>query len=201
MSLDALREACDVLISEAEFTAPHAECAKPQWWTAHDSESTENEVIELLAALVRALQPEVVVESGSGFGYTTEAMGQALMRNGHGCLWSLEIDGGRAAEARGRCVGLPVVLVEVDSLDWRPDRLVDLAFFDSAYEARIQEFRRWHQGGWLRKDGIACFHDTTSGLRGHHVDMQREVGLLTAAGMIRPVFLRTPRGLAICEIL
>jgi hypothetical protein len=36
----------------------------------------------LVAAFVRALQPETVLETGSAFGQTAEAIGRALAANG-----------------------------------------------------------------------------------------------------------------------
>jgi hypothetical protein len=72
--------------SEARFTAPRADCPHPEYWHSTDSDSTEIEVTELVAAFVRAPQPETVLETGSAFGQTAEAIRRTLAANGHGRL-------------------------------------------------------------------------------------------------------------------
>jgi predicted O-methyltransferase YrrM len=186
---------------ESAHTAPNAVAPAPAWWHAPDSDSTEHEVSVLLYALARAIQPDLVVETGAAFGYSSYALGLALALNGHGQLCTLETDPGRAEQARERVGGLPVEVIERSSLDWTPPGYVQLAFFDSAYEAREQEFRRYLEEGCLRAGSIACFHDWTSGLRGHHYDVAAAVRRLDDAGLLRPVYLPTPRGLVIAECL
>lgn len=103
---------------ESHFTRPRADCPHPEWWHAADVDSTEIEVSELVAAFVRALQPQVVVETGTAWGQTAELAGRALARNRHGHLWTLEPDRLRADHARARCRGLPVTVVDQTSLSW-----------------------------------------------------------------------------------
>ena len=71
-------------VPESTFTKPHAECPHPEWWSADDDESAEVEVVELVGALVRVLQPEYVVETGTFVGRMAQGIGQALLLNGHG---------------------------------------------------------------------------------------------------------------------
>ena len=189
------------LVAESAHTAPHAVTPAPGLWHAPDSDSTEHEVTVLLYGLARALQPELAVETGAAFGYTSYAIGLALKANGHGRLVTLETDPARAAAAAQRCAGLPVEVREQSSLDWTPPAALGFAFFDSAYELRAEEFRRYLRGGWLREGTVVAFHDWTSGLRGHHYDVRAAVRQLDDAGLIRPVFLPTPRGLVIAEVL
>lgn len=68
--------------SEARFTPPRPECPYPEWWTSTDVDSTECEVTALVAAFVVALQPELVIETGTAFGQTAEAIGHAVAANG-----------------------------------------------------------------------------------------------------------------------
>jgi predicted O-methyltransferase YrrM len=182
---------------ESEWTRPHAGCAHPEYWHAHDSDSTEAEVGALIAALVVALQPELVLETGAAFGHTTAQIGRALRRNGHGACVSLELDRGRAAVARARCRGLPVEVVVESSLEYEPAGRIDLLFSDSDYATRRPEIERLRP--WLEPGAIVAVHDTTSGERGHHVNMRAEVERLERAGILRAVYLPTPRGLAICQ--
>lgn len=192
--------------TEARFTSPHEACPNPTWWHAPDSESTEVEVSELIGALVRAIQPEYVIETGTAFGYTTAAIAGALERNGHGRLVTLEIDQERLQQAIGRVAevaGLPAS-VRVDfrlmsSLEFTPEHPIGFALFDSLYELRAREFRRYHP--WMLPGTICAFHDWTSGLRGHYMDVRASIEELRMEGLLAPVYVPTPRGLAICEVL
>lgn len=197
---------------ESQFTAPHRVAPNPQWWHAPDGDSTECEVSELVGALVRALQPDLVVETGTAFGYTALAIGQALVSNRHGRLVTLETDDDRRDEAR-KLLRLhtpsllaeddgPITLSELSSLEWDPtDARVDFAFFDSLYELRSAEFRRFRDLGALRAGSIVAFHDWTSRLRGQDFDVRREIEQLEAEALLRAIYLPTPRGVALAEVL
>ncbi|MBQ1047864.1 class I SAM-dependent methyltransferase [Micromonospora sp. C51] len=176
---------------ESRWTRPSDFCPHPQWWTASDAYSTEVEVTELVAAFVRALQPEYVVETGTCWGQTAEAVGRALATNGHGHLDSLEIDPVKVAHSRTRCDGLPVTVVARPSLEFTPAAPIGFAWFDSLLELRVPEFERYRP--WLAAGAIVGFHDTAPHMGyGHQVD-----GI---AG-VRPIRLRTPRGVTFCEVL
>src|SRR5262245_31124580 len=128
--------------TEATWTPPRTSCPHPEYWHAADSDSTEDEVGDLIAGLVTGLQPELVVETGSAFGYTTEKIGRALQANGHGLCCSLEIDEERAEIAAERCAGLPVAVSAESSLDFEPPARIDLLFSDSDYTLRRREVER-----------------------------------------------------------
>jgi predicted O-methyltransferase YrrM len=88
-----------------------------------------------LAALVRALDPELVLEVGTAIGYSTLHMAEAM---DGGRLVTLELDSTRAAQARdflGRAgVAERVDIVEGDALETIPglDGPFDLLFLDAA---------------------------------------------------------------------
>lgn len=180
-------------LSEARFTAPRPDCPHPEWWHSDDEDSTEREVTELVAAFVCALQPELVVETGSAWGQTAEAIGRALDDNGHGRLVTLEPDPDRARATAVRCEGLPVDVVVRASLDWMPNGPVGFAWFDSLIELRADEFRRYLP--WLR-GSIVGFHDA-----GPHHHLRPDLDRLAAEGLMRPIYLPTPRGACFAEVL
>lgn len=193
--------------SESSFTAPHSACASPHLWHAPDAHSSEVEVTELVAALVRAMQPDLVVETGTGLGFTARAVGGALSRNGHGHLVSLEVDAERHATAVERVGSLlvsrggPVELLLMSSLEWEPSgRTIDFAWFDSLYELRAQEFRHFRGVGALTEGSIVGFHDWTSGLRGHYMDVREEIEELRRQGLLVPIYIPTPRGVCLAEV-
>jgi predicted O-methyltransferase YrrM len=173
--------------TEDRYTPPSPWCDHPQDWHSDDAQATEHEVSELVAAFVRALQPEIVVETGSNSGQTTEAIGRALARNGHGHLHSLEIDPVMADLAAQRCEGLPVTVVRSDSLSWSPPGEVGFAWLDSEPGIRhleLQRLRRFLAGG-----AIVGIHDT-----GPQHGTARMLLPLVQAGEFTAITLRTPRG-------
>ena len=192
---------------ESLHTAAHAVCPHPEWWTAPDGDSTECEVTELVGAFVRAIQPERVVETGTAFGYTALAIGQALTQNQHGTLYTLEPNQKRREYARQLATDRlwkPDVIefLPEKSLDWTPPGELQFAWFDSLYELRVQEFLRYHQMGHLPKGTIVGFHDWTSGLRKHHVDIRRELEeKLVQPGYLKVIYVPTPRGVAFGEVI
>ena len=168
--------------SEGDFTLPREECPHPEWWRAYDTDSSEVEVSEFVAAMVRLLKPSVVVETGSCYGRTTEAIGKALLLNGRGHCFSLEIDPARVVEAQGRCAGLPVDVIQTESLRYMPPYPVDFAFLDSEFHLRVQEWYHFNPK-------YAVFHDT-----GDHYNLREDVESIRNA---TTVFFPTPRGVCV----
>lgn len=178
---------------EDRWTKPREWCPHPEWWTSTDSQSTEIEVSELVGAFVRALQPEYVLETGTAIGQTASAVGYALKENGHGRLDTLETSPARADYSRQRCAGLPVTVHEVESLDFEPWATIDFAWLDSRFDLRILEFEYYRE--FMRPGTFVGFHDTAP----HHDDgWGDEIDKIPG---IRPIRLRTPRGVTFAEVL
>lgn len=177
---------------ESTWTRPRPDCPYPERWTAADAHSTEIEVTELVAAFVRALQPDYVVETGTCWGQTAEAIGKALQANGHGKLVSLEVDPEKLAQSAIRCAGLPVQLLLQSSLDFTPQQTLGFAWFDSLMDLRIPEFQRYRP--WLPSGAIVGFHDTGP----HKGDFGAAVATIPG---LRVIQLPTPRGVTFAEML
>ena len=182
------------MITEDQFTPPSPWCENPGWWHASDAQATEFEVTELAAAFVRALQPEIVVETGANTGQTTEAIGRALAANGHGHLYSLEIDEALAGKAAQRCDLLPVTVICADSLSWAPPGEVGFAWLDSEPGIRHLELLRLRP--YFTDGGIAGIHDTGP----QHITYRHLQPLITG-GVFSPVTLRTPRGVTFGTVI
>jgi predicted O-methyltransferase YrrM len=101
-------------------------------WDYDGTKGTEREVSELIAAIVSAVKPEVVVETGTFMGHTTHVIAAALEANGRGHLHTVENDSGLVEQMRTRLPGR-VTLHEADSTQWCTQFAgpVDLAFVDS----------------------------------------------------------------------
>ena len=177
-------------LSEARFTVARDDCPHPEHWHSNDDESSELEVSLLVGAFVRALQPALVVETGTAFGQTAEQIGLALEQNGHGRLYTLEPDPERARQARDRVAGLPVDVVELQSLSFMPPALVDFAWIDSLLPLRVIELR-WFRP-FLPSGAIVGIHDAgpQHGIR----------TTIEAETWLRPIYLRTPRGVIFAEV-
>ena len=180
------------MVQESKYTGPNPLCKNPDRWHSPDADATEFEVTELVASLVRALQPELVIETGTYLGHTAQAIGDALRKNGHGRLITLEINPEYIVAARERIVGLPVEILEINSMSFMPPGPVGFAWFDSAPEARVLEYLRYEP----MLERIVGFHDT-----GPQHNIRPSIEHLEKAGHIKPIFLPTPRGMCIAEVL
>lgn len=183
--------------SEGRFTLPRPDCPHPERWHSDDADSTEHEVTDLVAAFVRALQPDLVVETGSAWGQTAAAIGRVLDQgvHTHGILHTIEPDETRANATRRRCEDLPVVVEQMKSLDWTPPGPIGFAWFDSLADLRVPEFRKYKP--WLPKGSIVGFHDVAP----HQGDLYQQVLTLEDEGMLVLMRLPTPRGVAFGEVL
>lgn len=180
--------------SESRWTRPTDACPHPERWTSDDDDSTEYEVSFLVAAFIRALQPDYVIETGTAWGQTTQRIGHALAEAGQGHLISLEPDPDRVQYSKTRCTGLPVTIVQCESLEFTPSQQIDFAWFDSLIHLRAPEFRYFRE--WMHNRTVVGFHDT-----GSQHDMKRHVDQLAHEGLIQPIYLPTPRGVCFARVL
>jgi predicted O-methyltransferase YrrM len=172
----------------SEFTPPSELCPHPEWWSAWNPVSTEVEVSILIASLVRATQPEFVVEVGAHYGQTTERIGQVLIENGHGEIVALEIDHGLWGSATYRCQNLPkeiVSIIEINSLEYVPEKPVDFLFIDGSVK-RSLDFE--HYLPFLSRYPTIVVHDTAAYLeetarildlwKGDHIELNTPRGVM-----------------------
>lgn len=174
------------------------DCKDCGLWHSHDDAAIEIEVAELISAFVRALQPDLVIETGCYRGHTTKLIGRALQRNGHGRLVAIDNERKRVRITRRRCVGLPVQVHWGNSLDWLPQKeeTIEFALFDTPFEHRRREFEHLHP--YCNKWTVVCWHDT--GL--HFPDPLRpDIEDMAKQGYIQPLFLPTPRGICFARVL
>lgn len=167
--------------------APTELCPHPEWWTANDPYSTEIEVSMLVAAFVKALQPEFVVEIGSHMGYTTERIARVIQENGHGHFDSLEIDPGMRDNAKERCKDLPVNIILVNSQQYMPPTIIDFLFIDGHESLRAQDLIQFTP--LLSKHATVIAHDMD------YYVTERDIMLEVWKG--NHILLHTPRGLLI----
>ena len=179
-----------ILKRESEFSIPSEFCPHPEHWTAFDPSSAEVEVSEFIFSLIRMMQPEFIIETGTCFGQTTEYIGRALKENSHGKCVSLEINEAMVEYARKRCVDLPVEVILESSLDYTTDETIDFAWFDSLPAIRFDEFIKFLPN--FSKGAIVCFHDTAPHFSTQYVDKLYDYGNV--------INFKTPRGLTIVQV-
>jgi hypothetical protein len=174
-------------------------CPDPDRWHSDNDDAAEHEVSALAAAFVTALQPDVVVETGSHTGQTARAIGQALARNGQGMLYTVENEQQFYDQAREACKGLPVTVIHGDSMAWitsgEVPHGVGFAWIDGLWENRIPEIEALYP--YFSPGAIAGIHDTGP----QFPWMQQQLAPLAQAGKIRLLDLRTPRGVSFAQIL
>ena len=107
-----------------------------------DPMAVELESAEFLYGLVRALKPQIVLESGTGRGLCSTFIAQALSDNGNGWLHTYEPLESFARKARRRLRTLPATVHDgIATLYDGPSP--DLVFLDSAGEGREDEIETW----------------------------------------------------------
>lgn len=185
---------------EDRYTPPTHFCLHPEYWTSPDSEATEYEITELVASLVRAIQPEFVLETGTYHGHTAYSIGVALRDNGHGRLVTIEKDKTCYEQAAKMLwdngANANVTYLNMNTMDYIPDQDINFAFFDSWQEGRAEEFLRFHGMGRIKPGAIVSFHDTAP----HHQVIQY-VEKLEEEGYIKTVTIHSPRGFTVAQVL
>lgn len=139
---------------------PNAACLHPERYTSSDVHATEDQVTNLVAAFVTALQPDYVVETGTYHGHTAEAIGKALQANGHGHLDTIEVDPANAEIARARVDGLPVTVHTMKSRDFTPRAAIELAWIDEAIPEQNHSIGRFQRH--FAPNATILVHDTGS---------------------------------------
>ena len=153
-----IREAEEIVIEEKDEAIPEA-------FEGIGNPMGRTDRITLYAA-IRASRPEVVVETGTAAGASATYMLRALMKNGKGCLYSVDIE--RKDQRIGRLIpDFLRALVRIrmgDSLKVLPEILneagsVDFFLHDSlhTYEHMMSEYQLLYPH--MRNGGVICSHD------------------------------------------
>lgn len=188
------------LQNEDTWTPPTDWCPEPHWWHSEDDIATEVEVTKLVAGFVTALQPNLVVETGTNSGQTAEAIGQALRDNNHGRLDTLEVDPELHEFASNRCSGLPVNCILGSSLDYEPPEPIAFAWLDSHIAIRHLEIM--HLLPHLTRGAIIGIHDTgpQHPVMGY-LEETRLVPTSNSKGRLSIINLHTPRGVIFAQVV
>ncbi len=145
----------------------------PGWPSPAGEMAPTLEECELLYALVRALKPQLVYESGTGNGYSAAFLASALVENEAGTLLTHEPEPEYAARARANLAYLPVEVIEQP---WTGN--ADLVYLDSAPGIRENEIVWWLKS---RLAKLIVVHDANR----DYVELRVGVGVIlpTAYGL------------------
>ncbi len=182
---------------QPEYTEPSTECPEPRLWSMYDPMTAEKEILDLLYAIVHALKPELVVETGTFSGISSTYIARALKENGRGLLVTCENDPVVHQNACNRfhAEGLSSTIDcrLGSSLELEINDRIDLLYCDSDLKIREQEVRRFLAN--VSPFGLILMHDA-----GSHFKIVREAAFkLQSEGLISIVLLSSPRGLVIAQ--
>ena len=182
---------------QSEWVPATPECPHPEHWRMLDAQSAELEVLDLLHALVIAVKPRLIVETGTFIGHSTIRMAEGLKQNGFGRIIAIEYDPAVLAKAKQNIetAGLAdwIECRNASSLDAQVAGEIDMLYSDSDVNIREQEVRRFLPQ--IRPRGLVLVHDASS-----HFKVVRDAALrLEREGLLSVVLLSTPRGLVVAQ--
>lgn len=184
---------------QPEWIPPTPECPFPERWKMFDAQSAEIEVLDFLKALIVAVKPDVVVETGTFIGHSAISMAEGLKQNGFGRIITAEFDSRvfEQAQQNIEASGLSkwVEAHCMSSLHLEVDEQIDILYSDSEPSIREQEVR--HFLPKLKTGGLVLIHDASSSFK-----VVREAALnLERERLLSVLLLPTPRGLVIAQKL
>lgn len=168
-----------------EPSTPTLDCPEPFLWSALDSDTCENEVLDFLRVLAYLVKPKYVVETGTCFGWSASYMAMSMFR-GHIVTCDPEKKFEYELPAR-------VKYLQCASLDVYPTEPIDLLFLDSALELRVKEYH--HFKPFLSPRAVVVIHDCGETHGDFLAEVRREL-----ASELEFVILPTPRGLLIGRV-
>jgi len=182
---------------QSEWIPPTPECAHPERWQMLDPQSAEMEVLDLLESLMKAVKPELIVETGTFIGHSAIRMARALQANGFGKIITIEYDPVVFEKARQQieASGMArwIEYRNASSLDTIIHGAIDVLYSDSDLNIREQEVRRFLPQ--IKPRGLVLIHDASS-----HFKVVREAALrLEEEGLLSVILMSTPRGLCIAQ--
>lgn len=163
-----------------EPSTPTRDCPNPEKWTARDSDTCEDEVLAFLRILAFTIKPDYVVETGTCYGYSAEALAPFCGR----------LDTCDPENKLPDTLPKNVKYHQCSSLEFTPARPIDLLFLDSALELRVREYRHFMPS--LSERAVVVIHDTGDTHREFLNEVRDQL-----RNELEFVILPTPRGLLI----
>lgn len=134
-------------------------------WKCLELDSCEVEFGDFLWGLTRYLKPDIVVETGTCFGFSMCCVGLALKENGRGKIFSAEINSERCEISRRHvaslglgdfCEVIEVCSLSDDFLHLFADESIDFLFLDGG--SRVLEYEKLYSK--VRAGGLIGLHDS-----------------------------------------
>lgn len=184
---------------ESKFTRSSEYCSTPELWSAKDGQSAEVEVAEFLFGFIRLMKPSLCLETGTWHGESAAIIAEALKKNDHGRLTTIELEEEPLRIARERLKAYKnIELIHGDALNYNVPREIDLLFVDAG-DADLRLKLINHFAPRISKHGVIIMHDvswtyhTKGRMRAFEV-----LGALSAVDNMYSMFeIRCPRGLMI----
>lgn len=189
---------------------PHVDDEHSDRFHSSDSGSTEWEYLNLLYALVVAIKPVNILETGTAMGYGTLALAAAVRANGFGNVTTVDTDSCTTAKELLQRFDLEreapyvpdiprartVHFVQQTGLEFcaRVHNNIDFAFFDSDVSCRHHECATLIRRGKLK--GIATFHDASPLRYSHGSNFEMVNWIESRGGILFPL----SRGFAMLKV-
>ena len=177
-----------------ESTIPSSHCPNTRLYTMVDRISAESEILVLLKALVISLKPQFILETGTYHGSTASAMLQGIEYNRYGELITLEVDRQLAQKVQKEIDSPNIKIINTNSLEYIPEKPIDLLYLDSSRPIRIKEF--WYYKKYLSSNAVIVWHDSAP----EHTCVYEDINNLYNMGIIDRILFNTPRGFTISKL-
>lgn len=166
----------------------------PTAYTARHPQSAEDEVGDFLWGVIRLTHPDHVLETGAYEGDTTKRLVDAVTRNGHGTVTTVEVDERRAETVARKLPTARVLHGSFETVNLEPPSSggYGVAFFDSHWE-RDREYKA--AAPHLTPGAVLVFHDC--GPQHKNGAVRARVEGLMREGLIEGFYLPCPRGVIV----
>lgn len=173
-------------------------------FTNFNTGGVENEVGELLHALVRVFKPELVFETGTHLGISAAYMALALHQNGKGSLTTVDTQLYPRATKLWRDLGIKdqIHFIQGKSLEVNLEATVDILLLDTEPALRFDEFVRFYPN--VRDGGLIIIHDlhphlSYEGTCWPYGDFRPKLARFMFDHSVQTMSFPTPRGLTIFQ--
>lgn len=166
--------------------------------------SAEVETLELIAAFIRRLKPRIVVECGSYLGVGACFLAQAVLKNGFGHVYSIEVEPKRVGIARGRLEvrGLNGFCTIVQGDSTTVDMVegpFGVVFHDGDRDPDVLRAELERFSGHLEPGGVSFIHDSTFYEKFDGTPVRETVRAFAEEHGLTQLSIRSARGLEILQ--
>ena len=170
-------------------------------WTKKENWSTEDEIYEFIYGMVRALKPQVCVDSGTFEGDGTVAIAEALKENRNGGkVYTIDHKNFGTTEKLGKYDNVVIVRGSAPNIIGTLDiTKIDFAFLDSGHDFGQVTKELKFIDRYMTKTGYILIHDVLHGNWGEGAMKAMETFVAETKDRYHYIFLTNYNGLGILQ--